>query len=161
MDMTFQGALEQINKQLSSKIDDALSKEVFEEVRDEEIATIEDEVYGVYKPKKYRRRGECGGLADQRNIEGSVQGGVLTVANKTAPNPSGCVSGRLVTTGKNLPQLVEHGDGYKAYHYDFSSDGSYMEARPFTAKAIENLKKSSAHVKALKDGLRRQGIKVK
>lgn len=159
--MAVQKVLERINRQLSSKIDSALSKEVFEEVRDEEAATIESEVYGVYTPKKYRRRGEHGGLADQRNIQGSVQSGVLTVVNRTAPNPSGCVNSRLVTTDKNLPQLVEHGDGYKSYHYNFPSDGSYMEARPFTAKIVENLKKSGAHVKALKDGLKRRGVKVK
>jgi uncharacterized protein with GYD domain len=36
-----------------------------------------------------------------------------------------------------------------------------MGPRPFTAKTIENLKKSRAHVSALKAGLKRQGINVK
>lgn len=159
--MTLQNALERINKQLSRKIDSALAKEVFSEVRDEESSTIESKVYGVYTPKKYRRRKERGGLADQRNIEGSVQNGVLTVVNKTVPNTSGCVNSRLITTDKDLPSLVEHGDGYKSFHYDFPSDGSYMGPRPFAAKTIENLKKNGAHVKALKNGLRRQRVKVK
>ena len=66
-----------------------------------------------------------------------------------------------VTTGKNLPELVEFGDGYKFYHYDFPSRRRYMEPRPFTAKTIEHLKESRAHVNALKAGLRRQGINVK
>lgn len=161
--MTIQQALAKVNRQLVSKIDSALSKEVFEEVRDEEVATIEDVVYGVYTPRIYRRRGEYGGLADPYNIEiqgGAAQGGRMAVVNVTDPNPGGCTSDAQVTTGKNLSQLVEHGDGYKFYRYDFSSGGKYMWSRPFTAKTIENLKKSGAHVSALKAGLKRQGVNV-
>lgn len=161
--MTMQQALAKVNRQLVSKIDSALTKEVFEEVKDEEVATIEDVVYGVYTPRIYRRRGEYGGLADPYNIEiqgGAAQGGRMAVVNATDPNPGGCTSDAQVTTGKNLSQLVEHGDGHKFYRYDFPSGGKYMQARPFTTKTVENLKKSSAHVKALKNGLRRQGIKV-
>lgn len=162
--MTIQQALAKVNRQLVSKIDSALSKEVFEEVRDEEAATIEDVVYGVYTPRIYRRRGEYGGLADPYNIEiqgGAAQGGRMAVINVTQPNPSGCKNRRSVTTDKDLPSLVEYGDGYHGYSYDFPSDGAYIGPRPFTAKAAENLKKNGAHVKALKDGLRRQGVKVK
>lgn len=161
--MTLQNALKKINEQLVPKINNALSKEVFEEVRDEEAATIEDEVYGVYTPKAYRRREGYGGLADQDNIViegGAATGGRLSVVNVTPPNPGSCKNGRSVTTDKVLSSLVEYGDGYHGYQYDFPSDGDYMGPRPFTAKTVENLKKSGAHVKALKDGLKRQGIKV-
>ena len=60
--MNIREALEKANKQLMSKIDDAMTKEVFEEVQDEEAATIYAEVYKVYTPRMYRRRGEYGGL---------------------------------------------------------------------------------------------------
>lgn len=162
--MTLMDALTKIDRQLSAKIDDALSKEVFEEVRDEEAATIYSEVYKVYTPRIYRRRGEYGGLADPYNIEikgGAAKGGRMAVVNVTDPNPGGCTSDARVTTGKNLPELVEHGDGYKFYHYDFPSHGRYMNARSFTAKTIEHLKTSRAHVAALKAGLTRQGVQVK
>lgn len=161
--MTIKEALAKVNRQLIPKIDNALSKEVFEKVRDEEVATIENEVYGVYTPRIYRRRGEYGGLADPYNIEikgGAAKGGRMAVVNVTDPNPGGCTSDAQVTTGKNLPELVEYGDGYKFYQYDFPSGGKYMRPRPFTAKTVENLKKSDAHVKALKAGLKRQGVKV-
>lgn len=161
--MTLTDALTKINRQLATKIDDAMTKEVFEEVRDEEAATIYAEVYKVYTPRIYRRRGEYGGLADPYNIEikgGVAKGGRMAVINVTDPNPGGTMNNDHVTTGKNLPELVEHGDGYKFYHYDFHSRGRYMNARSFTAKTIENLKKNRAHVTALRDGLRRQGIKV-
>lgn len=163
--MTIHEALAKANKQLMSKIDDAMTKEVFEEVRDEESATIYAEVYKVYTPRIYRRRGEYGGLGDPYNIEiegGAAVGGKMAVVNMTDPNPGGCTSDALVTTGKNLPELVEYGDGYKFYSYDFPKRGAaFMGPRPFTAKTIEHLKRSRAHVNALKAGLRRQGINVK
>lgn len=83
------------------------------------------------------------------------------MANITPPNPGGCIINSLVTTDKVLPELVEHGDGYKSYHYDFQSEGRYMKERPFTAKTVENLKKNGDHVKALKAGLKRHGVKVR
>lgn len=161
--MTIQEALKKANQQLLQRIDKAMTKEVFEEVQDEEAATIRSEVYQVYTPRMYRRRGDGGGLGDPYNIEilgGQAKGGVLVVVNLTEPNPGGCIGGD-VTTGKNLPELVEYGDGYHFYHYDFPGKGRYMSARPFTAKTIEHLKESGAHISALKAGLRRQGIKVK
>ena len=51
--MTIREALEKANRQLMSKIDNAMSKEVFEEVQDEESATIYSEVYKVYTPRMY------------------------------------------------------------------------------------------------------------
>lgn len=158
--MTIQDALRKVNRQLMPKINNALSREVFATVRDAEISAIEKE---VYDPQEYRRRMASGGLADPDNIViegGAATGGRLSVINVTPLNPVGFKNRRSVTTDKDLPSLVEYGDGYRGYHYDFASDGDYMGPRPFTAKAAENLKKSGDHVKALKDGLRRQGIKV-
>lgn len=162
--MTIREALAKANKQLLEKIDNAMTKEVFEEVRDEEVATIYSVVYKVYTPRIYRRRGEYGGLGDPYNIEiqgGVAKGGRMAVINMTDPNPGGTMNNDRVTTGKNLPKLVEFGDGYKFYHYDFPSGGRYMDSRPFTVKTIEHLKASRAHVTALKAGLRRQGVNVK
>lgn len=164
--MNIREALEKANKQLMAKIDDAMTKEVFEEVQDEEAATIYSEVYKVYTPRMYRNRFKYGGLADPDNIEirgGAAKDGVMVVVNMTEPNPGGCVDNDRVTTGKDLPELVEYGDGYKFYSYDFPGNGRgrYLKPRPFTAKTIEHLKESRAHVNALKAGLRRQGINVK
>ncbi len=104
------------------------------------------------------------GLADPENIEikgGTAKGGRLVVINTTKPNPDGCIDGAKVTTGKNLPELVEFGQGYKFYSYDFPGRGKgYMKPRPFTAKTIQRLKESKAHIVALKAGLKRQGVKT-
>lgn len=163
--MTIREALALANKQLVQKIDNAMTNEVFQEVQDEEAATIYSEVYKVYTPRIYRRRGEYGGLGDPYNIEilgGSAKNGVLVVVNMTEPNPGGCMDNSRVTTGKNLPELVEYGQGYKYYTYDFPRKGArFMKPRPFTAKTIEHLKESGAHIAALKAGLKRQGVNVK
>lgn len=163
--MTISDALAKINKQLMPKVDDALTREVFAEVRNEEAATIQEVVYGVYTPHRYRRRGKNGGLGDADNIQikgGTAKGGRLAVVNTTPPNPGGCGRTGMVTVDKSLPSLVEHGQGYHGHAYDFAqSGGDYLSPRPFTAKTVERLKESKAHITALKDGLRRQGVKVK
>lgn len=165
MGVTIREALATANKKLISKIDDAMNKEVFKEVQEEEAATIYEVVYRVYKPKIYRRRGEYDGMGDPNNIEisgGTSRGGVMVVVNLTEPNPGGCMNNDQVTTGKNLPELIEYGYEYKSYQYDFLKRGAaFMKPRPFTAKTIEHLKESKAHVAALKVGLQRQGVKVK
>ncbi|WP_305482999.1 hypothetical protein [Duncaniella muris] len=165
MGTTIREALAAANKKLMGKIDDAMNNEVFKEIQDEEAATIYEVIYKVYTPRMYRRRGEYGGMADPYNIEiegGTSRGGVMAVVNLTDPNPGGCMSEGQVTTGKNLPELIEYGHGYKFYQYDFPKQGAaYMGPRPFTAKTIEHLKASKAHITALKAGLQRQGVKVK
>lgn len=163
--MTIKEALREANKQLMAKINNAMTKEVFEKVRDKEVVAIKSTVYDAYAPEEmtYRRRGEYGGMADPYNIEikgGAAKNGRMAVVNMTEPNPGGCLSDARITTGKNLPELIEYGDGYKFYQYDFPTKGAYMRPRPFTAKTIESLKESGELVKALKDGLKRQGVNV-
>lgn len=152
--MTIQKALSQIK----SAVDDALTKEVFEAVREEEAETIEWTVYAAYTPKYYHRREEYGGLGDPDNIEiegGSARNGRLSVINMAEPNPGGCLNNESVTTNKNLPYVVETAIGY-----DFP-DGWPCKPRPFNANTIKHLRSNKAHVTALKAGLKRQGLKVK
>ena len=161
--MTIREALLKINSALIPKIDDALTNEVFAEVQDEEVASIYEEVYKSYTPKMYRRRTQYEGLGDPDNIKikgGAAKDGKLVVINTTDPNPDGCIDGAKVTTGKDLPALVEFGQGHKFYSYDFHGKGGYMKPRPFTRKTLERLKQSKAHIAALKDGLKRQGVKT-
>lgn len=113
--------------------------------------------------KMYRRRGQYEGLGDPDNIKiqgGAAKDGKLVVINTTNPNPDGCFDGAKVTTGKDLPALVEFGQGHKFYSYDFHGKGGYMKPRPFTRKTLERLKQSKAHIAALKAGLKRQEVKT-
>lgn len=162
--MTIAQALAQANTKIQAAIDQALTNEVFQAVVDAESAAIDDVVYGVYSPKQYMRRGMYGGMADPDNIEivgGSAHGGVLEVINTTEPNPGGCVTSSRVTTGKNLPKLIEGGDGASGNYDFYSRNGAYLRPRPFTARTIESLQGSKEHVKALENGLKRQGLKIK
>lgn len=157
-------AIDRIMRTLEPKINDALTNEVFAAVRDEEISTIDQAVYKAYEPKRYRRRGGNGGLLDPYNIEivgERASNRRLEVINQTEPNPGGCPSPG-VTTGKDLPTLIERGDGYRGNFYDFPHPGlAYMGPRPFTKKTIEHLRSNRAHVKAMRDGLKRRGVDVK
>lgn len=158
-------ALALAKSKVQSKIDDTLSNEVFKAIKEEESVAIDSEVYGVYTPKRYRNRGLGGGMADPSNIVisgGSASNGKLTVVNITEPNPTGCEDNWRVTTDKNLPELIEFGQGYKSMGYDFPHNGlRYMEPRPFTKKTIENLKSNKAHVEAMKNGLKKRGLNIK
>ncbi len=165
MGMTIHQALAAANKSLMRKIDNAMNNEMFKAVQYEEIAAIDEAVYNVYSPSIYQRRYEHGGMADPDNITiagGTAHGGVMAVVNVTEPNPGGCANNDLVTTNKNLPELITFGHGYKGDLYDFPDwRRRYMYPRPFTAKTIAHLKSSKAHITALKAGLQRQGVKVK
>lgn len=160
--MTLQQQLERIAAKLAPKIDDALAHEVANAVREEESKTIKETVYNAYTPKLYRRRGDLDVLADPYNLEATVKDGVLSVRNMTEPNPGGTLNDGRVTTGKHLDELIEYGHGSSGGFYDFPTHGAgFMKPRPFTAKTIEHLKENKAHVKALKAGLKRLGIKAK
>lgn len=162
--MKLDKALKKLQEQLVPKIDSALSKEVLQAVSDAEGKAIYDEVYSMPTSGRYTRRWDNGGLLDPDNVQGSVANGTLAVVNVTKPNPylNGINRyGGLSTTpsSASLAGIVEHGtyDPHGA-GYDYWKDA---EARPFTAKTVEDLKKSGAHIAALKKGLQRQGIKVK
>ena len=159
--MTIREALKKANESIQKNIADILDNEVAEAVRKEEISTIISVVYGVYTPKMYRRRGDGGGMGDPYNIEHEVKDGVLTVVNKTDPNPGGTINNDLVTTGKYLDKLIEYGHGSSGGFYDFPKAGAaFMKPRPFTQRTIENLRNNKAHVDAFREGFKRIGYKT-
>ena len=159
--MTIREALNLANKQLAEKIDSALENEVAATVKETEVATIDKVVYDAYAPKVYRRRGDFGGMADINNLEQAVSDGVLTIRNTTDPNPGGTINNSAVTTDKHLDELVEYGHGGVGGFYDFPKYGAtFMKPRPFTKKTIEHLSQGKSHVAALKEGLKRQGVKT-
>lgn len=147
-------ALAQAVAQIKQKVDNALAQEVAIEVKADEVWAIWDTVYGAYTPVMYDRRYDAGGLSDPDNMEVNVSGGVLTVTNVTP-----AADGPGYTTGKNLAQLIEGGNGSGGF-YDFPSRGAYMRARPFTEATRELLRNDKTHVEGLRRGLKRQGLKV-
>lgn len=159
---------------IQSAINNTLENEVFEEVKETELRHIQTDVYGVYKPKDYFRRGANTGMLDPNNIvimdesgNSSVSNGNLSVVNITPPKaytPDGEAS-----INKDLPELIEYGhEDYldktptgRGYDYPFGKDTAFLEPRPFTENTIDELQTTKAHIVALKKGLSSKGFNIK
>lgn len=160
-----QKAVREKDRWLTPKVHAALEDDCFRIIRFTEQQVIDEVVYDAYTPKLYQRRGEYGGMADPTNIEMKNNGASdwkIEVINTTEPNDWAADDDSLerVTMGKNLPELIEYGDGYRGYRYDFSGKGAYMRPRPFTAKTIEALITSEACWTAMFAGLEKRGLRV-
>ena len=154
--MNIDQALAQAIAKLKPAIDNALAKEVADEVKRTQAETAQTYVYGVYSPRMYSRRGS---FTDQGQMSVEVGGGKLTVKSTAKPSPWSIPAGRA-TTGKDLVALVEGGNGAGGY-YDFWTHGSYMGPRPFIEITGAQLEGSRTHIDALRRGLSRQGFNVK
>lgn len=139
-------SLNQAMTYIKNVINTSLRTEVLDAVRKEEAKQVQSVVYDSYQPTVYERRYDMGNDA---NIIGTVNGTVLQVENITPPNSKG---NPPPTTDKDLAKVVETGVGY-----DYFSPG----ARPFTQATVDALSASGAHVEALKNGLVKEGIRVK
>lgn len=154
--------MKDLEKYLQAKINKSLQTEVFEEVRDVEQKNIDQTVYDSYTPKVYERREILDGLIADKNIEGAlVRDGVLKVKNVASPSPS--------LIGDNpqtpFPTWVEYGKSPMVHGID--KDNFYIDkserfpARPFTRNTIDDLERNKQHVKAMKNGLKKQGLDIK
>lgn len=144
--------LVQLEKELNKRINNALNDDVvYETVKNQMIATTYEEVYDVYSPKKYKRRGENGGLLDENNIVKTLnrKTHTLKLKNITRGNE------KFTPTDGYLAGIIEKGQGY---HYKFDYNG---KPRPFIQKTIENLKNNKLHIHALRIGLKNQNLNVK
>lgn len=148
-----------LEKFLKAEISKTLKKDVFEQVKKVEQENIQDAVYDAYKPKVYKRRMyEDGLIADSNIIPVVIDNETIAVVNVAEPNPY-TPQGRA-SVDKNLPELVEYGHDNGHGSYDYSNGGAYLKPRPFTANTIDELRETNSHVKAMKDGLNRKGIKT-
>lgn len=128
---------------LDAAITNALRTEVSDEARQSMKEAAEEAVYS-YQPKFLSRRKSDGGLIDDRNIICSVDGDTLTVDNVTGlQNLYGGGDTNLLTP------IIENGE--KSYHMPYP--------RAFIERTSEKLMSGSAD-RALREGLRRQGIHV-
>jgi len=157
--------LKDLQKILQEKITKALENEVTNKVKDVMVKHIEDDVYSKYTPNpnsqnSYDRRGVNEGLADASNIGGVMVSDTLEVFNAAVANPDIYIDGNAYQSqnkGEYLTPIIEYGQGY-----DFSNDGNsgYEKPRPFVKNTRDELKQTKVHVKALKQGLKNQGVNV-
>lgn len=150
--------VEDLLKDVQSDIENVLTNEVLETVRDIEMEHVQDDVFSVYSPSIYERRSSSG-LDDRENVKGEVKNGVLTVRNDTPFNTDYGSKNR----GIGLAYMIEEGGNSEHdYEYGFRSiEAPYSRPRPFISNSIEELDRTDAVEKALKKGLKRHGIDLK
>lgn len=151
-------------KYISSQINETLLDEVSESIKDAEIRHAYRDVYSRPDSLLYERRYSDGGIGDYDNLEERLEGdGLLAVENVTPFNPylngRNASDGMSHNSGEGLDGLVEFGDGgWKGLTYDWAKG---EPARPFIQNTIDELRTTKAHVKSLKDGLKKRGVNVK
>lgn len=139
-----------IKAKIQLAVNDSLKNEVTEAVKDEMQSTISEVVYAAGTPIIYQRRGGnnyggmgnpdgTGSLADKGEMKHNVVNGVLIIKNEAEP---------VKSSFGNLAYNIEYGYGAR--------DRWYNQPRPFIQETRNNLKSNKAHVKALKDGLRKR-----
>lgn len=152
-------ALAAVKKKILAKVNEALKNEVTEAIQDEEIMAIVSTVYSAYgnyntgEPNEYVRRYDEGGLVDRKNMISEVHDGVLSVYNLTPANSD------YGNAGYFASEIVINGGPYQFKKGAFTW-GDFHDPRDFIADTYEGLRRSKAHVTALKEGLSRQGIDV-
>lgn len=148
--------IEDLLKDMRSDIEDTLSEEVFEEVRDIELEHIAEDVIASYHPKVYERR-DVGGIEDGRNIIGEVNNMELVVDNVTPFN-----SGYFTwNNGNNLADLINEGEGGASrLYYDYYG-GEFLNPRPFLDNTKEEIDKTNRVDNALEKGMRKRGYNIK
>lgn len=131
--------LNELKKYVDSKVKKTLINEVAPHVKERLQDHVDSDVY-IYEPKKYHRTGQ---LRDEIDIVETE------VGVKVFPTRS--------EYDRNIPEIIETGKGYmySGYGYD------YEHPRPFAQNTKEELKKKRTHVVKMKQGLQKQGLKVK
>jgi len=134
-------------------VNDALKNEVAAVVRKAVRQSAQENVYDAYEPMAYERRGDNGGLSDEKNIVASPpverKSSVgFTVENIAMFNPNMTSRGsrpwQTTFRGRTLTQRIVDG-------WDSADAGSpaYMQPRPFMQRASESLDEGGASRKEL------------
>lgn len=148
-------SLDAFIKDLKSDIEDVMSKEVFEEVRNIEMEHIQSDVLNRYHPKIYERR-SSGGIEDRSNISGKVRDMKLTVNNDT-PYNSGYGT---YNHGNTLATLLNEGSGGKhKIYYDFM--GEFEQPTYFLENTQYEIDNTDRVKNVLTKGLKAKGYEVK
>ena len=141
-------------KDLKSDIEDTLSHEVLNEVRNIELKHIEEDVFSVYTPSIYKRR-LIDGIDDPGNIVGEVHNMQLEVDNVAEFNDDY----GTYNHGVGLADLINDGESRNGFYYDF--DGEFTQPRPFIENTIEEIEHTNSVENALKKGLKKRKYDVK
>jgi len=142
---------------IESDIESVLTDEVLDTVKDIEIKHVEEDVFSIYRPKIYERRGHGnGGLDDPDNIVGEITGKMDMEITNITPFNSGYGT---YNKGDGLAELVNDGEGFSGHYYDY--DGEFTQPRPFLDNTEEEILKTEQLDNALQKGLIKRGYDVR
>lgn len=152
MAQSLEQQLAQIANKLKPKIQDALEKEVFEEVKQIGEKRVQSDVYDVYEPQQYDRQYLLEKSWAKERLKDKDAGiAVFNTRYGTQSNGDRVYVAEIVETGYGYEfPLSERG-------YRNGFDGG---ERPFIENTKEQIKATNVHREKLKQGLKRQGIKV-
>lgn len=151
--------LKELEKELYKRINIALETDVSDTVKNVMTDHIAQDVYGVYTPTAYHRRGNNEGLLDPDNIVSTIgNNGQLFVQNVTLGSESFDKNHKRIRSynrDKFLAPIIETGIGY-----DIGGWAFYEVPRPFMKNTYEDLIENHYHIKAMKNSLKKQGLEV-
>lgn len=131
--------LKELENYLKDKVQNAMRNEVAKTVIDTEKKHVQTDVYAVYTPTEYERTYQL--LSDESYVVKDIPDGI-SVKNIRHDEE----------TGKMIAPVLESGIGY-----DWDSPINGVPRR-FTENTVQDLSQSKDHIKALQNGLKRQGI---
>lgn len=137
--MTFKN-LDSLFKHIEKQVQDTMVNEVADAVKDNMAEAVQTSVYDAYSPMYYKRRMQNGGLIDKDNMEVTETPDGIIVRD-VAPLDNG-------RRDFSLDEIIVNGLGKQPFSRDFYS------------QCKENLEQNNDHVEALKQGLKKRGIKV-
>lgn len=145
-------SLSALMSKIQSDINKTLATNVADTVKEHISNSVVSSVYGEApngEPDYYVRRGSpnnflgTGSLGDPNEMDAIVEGNTLSVTDNAQPKKD---------WGMDLDYAIEYGYSDKKDWWD--------KPRPFISDTILDLKKDSAHTKAMKKGLQDLGYKV-
>jgi len=164
---SFKELEKQIKEDLQKAVVNTLQNEVAEIVKDVIQHHIQTDVYDVYEPEHYERRGpdrgrgKGQGLGDRDNLVEHIEDDQTLVVNQVATyNPYKNYSPVYPHPGSNSPNLVKLiVDGYSGHN---SNSAEYAKPRPFMENANSSLSKGGRNYadldEAFETGLARHGV---
>lgn len=147
-------SLSQLEAYLQTKINDALNKEVAEQIKSEIQTAVSEKIYQSGTPIIYDRRGGnqyggmgnslgTGSLGDPNEMHHTVNSGILEVVDEAKSK---------MPWERDLSEAIITGYG--------SGNEWFNEPRDFLETARENMKESKSHVIVLKEALISRNLEV-
>lgn len=138
--------LKDLEKHLNNKIKNAMQTDVQKVARKTLKENVITEVYDAYSPSQYER---TGGLYQDSNIDSRI--------DETSEGIELSVRSTRNENGRDIAKVIETGKGYE---WEDSRIYQSEQARPFHEITRKELEEKGLAKRALKDGLRKQGLDV-